>query len=583
MPVSVVCPACDMEQSADTPGGTIQCRTCWAKVPVPASADTPPPKADLPTARRVGTPVTPPRAKRAEESKRERKARSRREEKPKEKSGGWAGAAALLVLVLVGGAGLIVFMWPSPEPTAATPTTQAKTSTEVEPDAAAWVPVATPEGAHLLVPGPLAPRVVTVKVGTEPAVSGVCQSAADERQTVAEVYVFDLKPTQRADREDFLARLLEVRSADITRVGVKPIVGGDTTEYAAHDADGFDHAAWVIGWDGRWFVFHLKWKPETDPKERRKELFASKAAVDWVGEPEPAPPKPVKPNPVKPSDPKPPTPTPVTQPKPKDPKTEAEPITETWVAVENKAGFAAVAPKGVKPEKLIVHLNRVPLGGQKWQIEDAHCVYHLSYLDLPDGLEPDLPKLVKPLLGFGDGIAGSDDGKVDGRKATLWDLRKWDKQKAKGVTVACGFRVFTAFVTSKPGKGYGEDATFTLRTDKYLNSLKFTFDPKADDPYPGEPKWSTIQNTAGFAVRVPTATNSVKEHGVGFPSIAGKVYRAEAGGIVYEVYVHDVPAKRAAADVVNGVLGHDKLVSGPEEVKINDRKWTAGTSPTGCA
>jgi hypothetical protein len=278
----------------------------------------------------------------------------------------------------------------------------------------------------------------------------------------------------------------------------------------------------------------------------------------------------VKPkDPPRPADPKPKDP-----PRGTDPKTQAEPITETWAAIENKAGFAALAPKGVKPERLIVQLGRLPLGGQKWQTEDAHCIYHLSYLDLPDGFDPDLQKLVKPLLGFGDGIAGSDDGKVDGRKATLWDLRKWDREKAKGVTVACGFRVFTAFVTSKHGKGYGEDATVTLRTDKFLSSLAFSFDPKADGPYAGEPKWSAVENSAGFTAKVPTATTGVKEHPVGFPQIPGRQYRAETGGIVYEVYVHDVPAKRTPADVVRGILGHDKLVSGPDEVKANDRKWT---------
>lgn len=479
-------------------------------------------------------------------------------------------AAALLVLVLVGGVGVVVFTLTLPpaeatfvavSPTSVSHPTDNRTHTD------GWITVAVPEGATLFVPGPLKKQTVTTAGET-----GACHSAV-EGDTTAEVLIFDIKGDRRPDREEFLGKVLGVGADRVSFSGVKPIPGGDAIEFSASDATGFDHAGLVIGRGGRWFVFHIRWKSEDDPKERSRSAFISRAGVAWVRPDVPAdPPKPKDlkpPVPIKPKDAVP------TSPKAKDPKTEAEPITEAWVAIDNKAGFTATAPKGVRAEKLFVNVNRMTLGGQKWQIDDTQCTYHLSYLDLPADFDLDLAKLVKPLIVFGHDLGASADGKVDGQKATLWELKHWDKPAAKAVTVQCGFRVFTAFVASKHGKRYADDATLAQRTDKFLGGLKFGFDPKADDPYAGEPKWAGIENTAGFAARVPTPTNSVKEHGVGFPTINGKVYRAEAGGIVYEVFVHDVPEKRTAGDVVKGLLGHDKLVSGPDEVKANDRKYTS--------
>ena len=45
----------------------------------------------------------------------------------------------------------------------------------------------------------------------------------------------------------------------------------------------------------------------------------------------------------------------------------------------------------------------------------------------------------------------------------------------------------------------GDDATFTQRTDKFLDALKFTFDPANDDPYAGEPDWVSVPSAAGFS------------------------------------------------------------------------------------
>lgn len=47
---------------------------------------------------------------------------------------------------------------------------------------------------------------------------------------------------------------------------VRPIPGGDATEFTASEVAGFDHAGLVIGCGGRWFVFQISWKPEDDPK-----------------------------------------------------------------------------------------------------------------------------------------------------------------------------------------------------------------------------------------------------------------------------------------------------------------------------
>lgn len=130
-------------------------------------------------------------------------------------------------------------------------------------------------------------------------------------------------------------------------------------------------------------------------------------------------------------------------------------------------------------------------------------------------------------------------------------------------------------MTSKHGKGYGDDATFTQRADKFFGGLKFTFDPQTDDPYSGEPKWVAVPNAVGFSAKVPKGNTATKNHEIGGnPRITGKHSRTEGGGMVFEVFVHDLPAKRSAADVTKELLGFDKLVSGPTEIRGADRRWT---------
>lgn len=573
MPVTLTCPACDSEVPTDSTSGTVQCPTCWAKVPVDAARrranDTPPPRDatdELPTARRARNDDSPPRAKRAEragEGKRMRKTRSlQEEEKPKSGPAAWVVGAVVMIAVAVVGVAVIFLTEPPANATPGVPTTSPATSQSNEPEDE-WVVVATAEGATLLAPGPV--KKHPVSVGNE---QGVGHSASEGSFT-AEVFGFDLKGDRRADREEFLGSLFGVSPERITRSGLRPIPGGDAIEYTASDLTGFSHGALVIGRFGRWFVFHLQWKAEDDPKERRWSAFEGRAAVTWTRVEQPAesvkPKDPKHPEPVKPKDPPRPTPS----------KTEPEPITETWAAVDNKAGFAAVAPKGVRPERVFIEQKRVHLGGQKWQIDDGHCVYHVSYLDLPDGFEPDTAKLVKAQLPFGNDLGAGSDGTAGGKKGTVWEVKNWDKPKAKAVSAACGFRLFTAFVTSKHGKGYGEDPTFTQRTDKFFAGLKFTFDAKTDDPYPGEPKWAAMANTTGFSAKVPKGNTAVKAHDIGFnPKAAGRHYRHEATGMVFEVFVHDLPAKRSAAEVTKQLLAFDKLVSGPEEVRGADRRWT---------
>jgi hypothetical protein len=574
MPVTVLCPACDCEVTSDSASGSMQCPTCWAKVPLETArrkaTDTPPPKPptdQVPVARKASKGDAPPRAKRARESDGERRTRSRRAAQQEKANPAVVWVTAVLVVLVVGGVGVVLFGLSLP-PATATFATVAPTPTArqvEEPPADEWIMVGTPEGATLFAPGPV--KRQPASAGNEP---GVCHSAADGH-TTAEVFVFDLRNDRRADREEFLGRLFVVGADRFTRVGVRPITGGDATEYYASDVTGFDHAALVIGRGGRWFVFHLRWKPEDDPKDRRREAFLSKSAVSWVRiDPAAEPLKPKEPkaaDPVRPKDPPPAWPA--------DPKKGAEPIGETWAAIDNKAGFTAVAPKGVRGERLFVEQKRTHLGGQKWQVEDGHCVYHVSYLDLPADFEPDVAKLVKPLLPFGNELGADSDGKVGSQKATVWQLKQWDKPKAKAFTVRCGFRLFTAFVVSKHGMEYGQDATFTQRADKFTAGLSFTFDPKSDDPYPGEAKWAAMPDTAGFSCKVPKGKTAVKDHDVGFnPKATGKQYRHEAGGVVFEVFAHDLPAKMKAADVTKDLLGFDKLVSGPTEVRGADRRWT---------
>lgn len=570
MPVTLICPACDSEVNADGDSQSVQCPTCWAKVPVDlarrTSIDTPPPReatGEPPTARRVNRSDGPPRAKRVDEEKPTRKTRSQKvEEKPKNGWVVWVVAAVVMVAVAVAGVAVISMTQPASATFNVTVASSPKTSQVGEPDDE-WIAIATAEGATLLAPGPVKKRAVSV--GNE---QGVGHSASLGNFT-AEVLAFDLKNDRRADREEFLGGLFDVSAERVCRAGLRPIPGGDAIEYTASDLTGFTHSALVIGRYGRWFVFHLQWKPEDDPKERRWSAFVSKAAVSWARVEQPAePPKPKDPKPADPVKPKDPS-------KPTLPKGEAEPITEAWAVIDNKAGFTAVAPKGVRPERIFVEQKRMQLGGQKWQTDDAHCVYHVSYLDLPADFEPDTAKLLKSLVPFGNDVGAESDGTVNGKKATVWQLKNWDKPKAKAYTVRCGFRQFTAFVTSKHGKAYGDDPTFTQRTDKFVSGLKFTFDAKNDDPYAGEAKWTAMSNTTGFSAKVPTGKTATKSHDIGFnPKITGKHYRHEGGGVVFEVFVHDLPAKRNAVDVTKQLLGFDKLVSGPEEVRGADRRWT---------
>ena len=461
---------------------------------------------------------------------------------------------------------MVAFAWPTPPEPETTPTTQPTRDKPADPDGD-WKQYDTGRGAKLLAPGPLESVAFDVRQGNA-LKPGTQFTAADAAGNVGEVFRFEHENGDQAER---VASFLEVPAASVNRVGVKPFVGGDATEYAA-TADGFDHAALVIGHGGVWYLFHFKLKSDESGFTRRKEQFFAKAEVNWArpADPAPVPPKPVKPKDTsKPTEPKPLIVRPV------DPKGEAEPITETWVAVENKSGFAAVAPKGVRPERLFVEQSRLHLGGSKWQTDDGQCVYHVSYLDLPDKFDADVPKLLKAVLPFGLEVGADSDGTAGGKKATVWQLKNWDKPKAKAVTVRCGFRLFVAFAASKHGKGYGDDATFTQRADKFFAGLKFTFDPQSDDPYAGDPKWASVPNAVGFTAKVPKGNTAVKSRDIGGnPKIVGKEYRSEGGGMVFEVFVHDLPAKRTAADVTKELLGFDKLVSGPTEVRGAERRWT---------
>lgn len=567
MSLTLVCPACDTEVPTDTRSGSVRCPTCWANVSVESAkrkaTDTPPPKGpddSVPVARKAGT---PPQARRAPAPKGGKQTRSRREKKD---NSGVVWAVALAALVLAGVIGFVVFSGSSAEITPTTATTPTMPAAVPESDDG-WVSVFTTDGATLLAPGPLTRQKVTVGNDT-----GVIHSA-EQGKTTAAVYVFDLKGDRRADTDEFVSGLLEVSPQRILREGERPIPGGDAAEYAASDVTGYDHVALVIGRGGRWFIFHLRWKSEDDPRGKRRAAFVAKAGVAWFAKDAPAdpadPPKPA--DPLKPKDPKP------KDLPPTNPKSDVEPITETWAAIDNKSGFAAVAPKGVRAERQLVEQKRLTLGGQKWQIEDTHCTYHVSYIDLPADFDPDVAKLLKPILSHGYTVGAESEATVGGKKGTEWQLKQWDKVRGKAFTVRCGFRLFVAFAVSRHGKGYGEDATVTQRADKFTAGLKFTFDPKNDDPYASDPKWATMPNTTAFTATVPKGNTSSKAHEVGGnPRVSGKQYRHEAGGITFEVYVHDLPEKASSAAVVKELLGGERVVSGPEEVRSDDRRrWAA--------
>lgn len=292
MPVSVVCPACDMEQPADTPGGTIQCRTCWAKVPVPsAPTDTPPPRGGTPIALTATSPASPPRAKRVAEPTPERHTRARREGQPKEKPESWIGAAVLLGVVLIGCGALVAFMWPSAEPDPVPTTTATRKTRPPEPDNV-WQLLDAGDGAKLLAPGKLESNEIAVRQGTALR-PGTQYTASDAAGNLGEVFRFE---HENGDQIDRVASFMEVPVVNATRVGKRAIAGGEGTVYSANH-DGYEHTALVVGRDGLWYLFHMKLKTDDETNRGRKEEFLAKAEVTWNRrqDPKPAPKQPMKP------------------------------------------------------------------------------------------------------------------------------------------------------------------------------------------------------------------------------------------------------------------------------------------------
>jgi hypothetical protein len=205
-------------------------------------------------------------------------------------------------------------------------------------------------------------------------------------------------------------------------------------------------------------------------------------------------------------------------------------------------------------------------------------MYHVYYHDLaPDQLDMDLYKLAKPLVHsvFPYEVRGTgEDTKVDGKAATRWDVREFNGNITHGVSVRVGYRVFTLFVT---GMHNQKGPVVAERQDKFLNSIKITFDPKTHNPFADEPKWVAMAKTVGFTALIPKQSSSVSEFKPFFFDEApkGKEWKAEIDGITYQVFAVDFAlppgvkrndfSNKSPADLVKWFTDREKVHDGPDQ------------------
>ena len=257
-----------------------------------------------------------------------------------------------------------------------------------------------------------------------------------------------------------------------------------------------------------------------------------------------------------------------------DPK-KAKPIVTAWKPMENKAGFVAAAPPGVKKEKhmLRFEFNQGPvLGGQKFTTDDPEVAYLVYYHDFPDGQEMDFKKVMDAICRehHAFSVNGVEDIKVDGKSGKKWELKNFFGGLTEGVSVQVGYRLFTFFVMSKNGLYKETDPTLEDRQAKFLSSIKLPFDPKKSGE--DDAAWVQLAKTAGFGVLVPKQLGTTTAHEAGFfERVPGKQYKVETDGLIYEAFVHDLALaqKPATAELVfKSVNEHTKVLNGPEKVKL---------------
>jgi hypothetical protein len=360
----------------------------------------------------------------------------------------------------------------------------------------------------------------------------------------------------------FVAAAFAVPEGGLKKDAGRLVSGNDGVEYKLTTADGDENAIVAVGVGTKnAFLFRYQWKPNTPTAEEKRDNFLASLNVLLEGE---APV--VRGGPVGGQDPK-----------------QVRPITVPWKPLENKDGFSVEVPTGVKkPERHVLDLQRngVRVSGKKWTVDDEDVTYHVYFHDLPpDDLQADLKSIAEPLVKavFPHGIHEQEDAKVDGKPAVRWVIRHFHGGLTHGVSVHIGYRVFTLFVTSRHGIYQRADATVQDREDRFLNSIKFTFDPKTHNPYADEPEWVAMAKAIGFTALIPKQATSSSEFKPFFFDEApkGREWKADVDGILYQVFVVDFSPRPGRNQLTNKTpqdlvdhLTNKKPESGPEKSKL---------------
>jgi len=413
-------------------------------------------------------------------------------------------------------------------------------------------------------------------------VNGTTHSAAEPNDAIkVSVKELTLPAGTSATSASFVATAFGIPEADLKKDPNGRLVNGHPgVEYTANTADGYQNAFLAVGVDGKSaFLFRYQWKPNTPKAEEKRDSFLASATILLEAD------VPVMQNPF---------------PGRNDPKV-PKAITQPWKPLENKDGFAVELPPGAKKERHLMDLDNRggTIAGKKWMVDDGDVVYHVFCHDLaPDQLELDLKRIAGPLVHavFPHEVNGQEEAKVDGKPAVRWNIRHFHGGISNGVSVRVGYRVFTLFCTSKQGIFQTADATLNDRQDRFLNSIKITFDPKTHNPYADEADWVPMAKTVGFTALIPKQASSVGEFNPFFfpESPMGKEWKADIDGIVYQVCVIDFSpnpkrnglSNKTPADLIKWYTDREKLEEGPDNKaklgNLNAEGYTlkAGDKPT---
>jgi hypothetical protein len=620
VPVAKAVPAAPIAKAAPLPAGPKKA------TPLPAAAPLPAAKPVVASALPATSPLEPKeKSTKAEPAKKSRfkerdRARDDEDEDDTPRGNAKKGGPGVLIaficigaVMLLGVAGGVAVLVMNSQPTAAATTGGAPTLPKIEPPGGGFNTLPRNPGGDFnpgggpgieqnpnppQPPPPVKPPVPRPQgwaefrgkdftcdmpgpVSKEPAkfnfaareVSGLTYSAAEPNNAIkVTVKELNLPPGTSATSGAFVAAAFGLLEADLKRDPNGRLVSGNPGVDFSAAGDGFESAlvAVSVGTKNA-FLFRVQWKANTPASEEKRDNFLASLNVLLEGE------QPVVRRPGERLDPN-----------------EVKPITVPWVKLENKDGFEVQLPPGAKkPERHVLELeNRIGyLGGNKWVTDDGDVKYHVFVHDLPAGqLDLDLHKLAKPLVHsvFPYEVQGrGEDATVDGKKATRWDVREFNGNITHGVSVRVGFRVFTLFVT---GMNNNKGATVNDRQDRFLSSIKITFDPKTHNLYADEPDWVAMKGTTGFTALIPRQATNASEFKPFFFDEApkGREWKAELDGILYQVMVVDFSPRpgrnqltdKNPQDLVDH-LTNKRPASGPDKSKLGTLTADAYTVKAG--